>query len=175
MIEVAIASVEAVFDWKGYLEALENGTVEQFLNKKESPMVAMDRLDDTEDEEEDQEQKGLTRQRKEEAPKPVAAVKRADRAVRRGQYFHQPEEVREKDTIAESTEETSERIFEESAKSKEEPKEERHQVAALKKAAGVRRPMQPIEELRRDSILMDSVKEDEDDEILSALDKFFEE
>ena len=175
MIEVAIASVEAVFDWKGYLEALENGTVEQFLNKKESPMVAMDRLDDTEDEEEDQEQKGLTRQRKEEAPKPVAAVKRADRAVRRGQYFHQPEEVREKDTIAESTEETSERIFEESAKSKEEPKEERHQVAALKKAAGVRRPMQPIEELRRDSILMDSVKEDEDDEILSALYKFFEE
>ena len=174
MIEVAIASVEAVFDWKGYLEALETGTVEQFLNKKESPMVAMDRLDEIEDEEEDKEQ-GLTRERKEEAPKPVAAVKRADRTVRRGQYFHQPEEVRKKDTITESTEEISERIFEESAKSKEEPKEERHQVAALKKAAGVRRPMQPIEELRRDSILMDSVKEDEDDEILSALDKFFEE
>lgn len=174
MIEVAIASVEAVFDWKGYLEALETGTVEQFLNKKETPMVAMDRLDEIEDEEEDKEQR-LTRERKEEAPKPVAAVKRADRTVRRGQYFHQPEEVRKQDAVAESTEEISERIFEESAKSKEEPKEEKHQVAALKKAAGVRRPMQPIEELRRDSILMDSVKEDEDDEILSALDKFFEE
>lgn len=176
MIEVAIASVEAVFDWKGYLEAVENGTVEQFLNKKESPMVAMDKLDEMEDEEEDKEQKGLTGERKEEAPKPVAAVKRADRAVRRGQYFRQPEEVREKDTVADSTkEETLDRIFEDSVKSKEEPKEEKHQVAALKKAAGVRRPMQPIEELRRDSILMDSVKEDEDDEILSALDKFFEE
>ena len=176
MIEVAIASVEAVFDWKGYLEAMEDGTVEQFLNKKESPMVAMDRLDEMEDEEEDEEQKGFTGKRKEEAPKPVAAVKRADRAVRRGQYFRQPEEVREKDTVADSTkEETSDRIFEDSAKSKEEPKEERHQVAALKKAVGVRRPMQPIEELQRDSILMDSVKEDEDDEILSALDKFFEE
>ena len=47
-------------------------------------------------------------------------------------------------------------------------------VATLKKANRVRRPMQPIEELRRDSILVDSQQDDEEDEILSALDKFFE-
>lgn len=49
-----------------------------------------------------------------------------------------------------------------------------HHVASLKKATGTRHPMQPIEELRRDGILEDSESDDADDEILSALDKFFE-
>ena len=46
-------------------------------------------------------------------------------------------------------------------------------MATLKKAQGVRRPLVAIEEVRRDSILQDA-EQDDDDEILSALDKFFE-
>ena len=47
-------------------------------------------------------------------------------------------------------------------------------MAALKKAQGVRRPLVAIEEVRRDSILEDAEQDDDDDEILSALDKFFQ-
>lgn len=175
MIEVAIASVEAVFDWRGYIEALKNGTVENFQNKKESPMVAMETV----------KEEGETVFDTSKEPKAdtavthrVAAVKKADKTVRRGQYFRQPKraeddfreqkDLQEKKDLADTL---SEKIKNASS---EKTESNVRQVAALKKAAGTRRPMQPVEELRRDSILLDSVQDDEDDEILSALDKFFE-
>lgn len=177
MIEVAIASVDAVFDWRGYIEALNNGTLDAFQNKKESPMVAMNPVKEEESEVSEKETK--------EAPTPhrVAAVKKADKTVRRGQYFRQPKRVEEDieeqkeltDTPSEDNAEGADISLKEKEVSSEKTSGTVHQVAALKKAAGVRRPMQPIEELRKDSILLDSVEEDADDEILSALDKFFDE
>lgn len=168
MIEVAIASVEAVFDWRGYIEAVKNGTVDAFLNKKESPMVAMEPVKEEETKSDTSEKRKTNTT---ETPR-VAAVKRADHTVRRGQYFRQPKreqvDLKEKEDTTERPLETKEKV------SKEKSVANVHQVATLKKASGTRRPMQPIEELRRDSILLDSVQEDEDDEILSALDKFFE-
>lgn len=167
MIEVAIASVEAVFDWRGYLEAVENGNVEAFLNKAESPMAAMETIKA----EKEAESVTFKEQKTDKTDTPrVAAVKKADYTVRRGQYFRQPE--REEVEKTEKEEMTKKSV--EKKETKESSFDMVHKVATLKKAQGVRRPMQPIEEIRRDSILMDSVQEDEDDEILSALDKFFE-
>ena len=100
-------------------------------------------------------------------PHRVAAVKKADKRTRRGAYFHEPvvERKQESDETETDTEKTE----------KTEKKETQvHHVASLKKATGTRHPMQPIEELRRDGILEDSESDDADDEILSALDKFFE-
>lgn len=170
MIEVAIASVEAVFDWRGYIEALNNGTVEAFLNKKESPMVAMEPVKEEESESDAPQEQKVTAS----ATPRVAAVKKADQTVRRGQYFRQPK--REEVDVKENEEQKDKPLKQEEKKksSKEKSTDSTRQVAALKKASGTRRPMQPVEELRRDSILLDSVQEDEDDEILSALDKFFE-
>lgn len=185
MIEVAIASVDAVFDWRGYIEALNNGTLEAFQNKKESPMVAMNPV------KEEEEETDVSEKETKKAPTPhrVAAVKKADKTVRRGQYFHQPkraeddlketEKPQEQKDLTDTTSEEKTDGVDSSLKEKEVSSEKNsgtvHQVAALKKAKGVRRPMQPIEELRKDSILLDSVEEDADDEILSALDKFFDE
>lgn len=184
MIEVAIASVDAVFDWRGYIEAVKNGTVEEFQNKKESPMVAMEPVKKEETASDDSETQKAT----DSATHRVAAVKKADKTVRRGQYFHQAKKAEED---LEGTEDLQNQkdltnkpskqkvdgagtTLEDEDTSSEKTVGAVHRVAALKKASGARRPMQPVEELRRDSILLDSVQEDEDDEILSALDKFFE-
>ena len=98
----------------------------------------------------------------EKGPHRVAVVKKADHTVRRTAYFHD----RQEKGNTKDTEETPVLI--------ERQREPVHKVAALKKAKGVRRPMQPIEEIRRDSILADSEQEDSDDEVLNALDKFFQ-
>lgn len=79
-----------------------------------------------------------------------------------------PQEKEEPEVSSEKNTETK------VAKKRERKASDMPHVAALKKAAGVRRPLQPIEELRRDSFLIDSAAED-DDEILNALDKFFDE
>ena len=86
--------------------------------------------------------------------------------MRRNAYFHAPKEEtkREEKEQDKHTKETL--VLQESSK-------EPRKVATLKKAQGVRRPLVAIEEVRRDSILQDA-EQDDDDEILSALDKFFE-
>lgn len=184
MIEVAIASVDAVFDWRGYIEAVKNGTVEEFHNKKESPMVAMESVKEEEMESDHSE----TQKTNASATHRVAAVKKADKTVRRGQYFSQakkPKRDLEETEDLQKHKDMKNTLSEQKAAGAGIPLEKKdsdskrtdgavHQVAALKKASGTRRPMQPVEELRGDSILLDSVQEDEDDEILSALDKFFE-
>ena len=157
MIEVAIQSVEAVFDWKAYQKEME-------MSEKSS-MVTM-RHPDAEEEEPEV---VVSNKNKTETAQPhrVAAVKKADKRTRRGAYFHEPvvERKQESDETETDTEKTE----------KTEKKEMQvHHVASLKKATGTRHPMQPIEELRRDGILEDSESDDADDEILSALDKFFE-
>lgn len=157
MIEVAIQSVEAVFDWKAYQKEME-------MSEKSS-MVTMRHPDAEEEEPEIV----VSNKNKTETAQPhrVAAVKKADKRTRRGAYFHEPvvERKQESDQTETDTEKTE----------KIEKKETQvHHVASLKKATGTRHPMQPIEELRRDGILEDSESDDADDEILSALDKFFE-
>lgn len=234
MIEVAIASVEAVFDWKGYIEAVQNGKVDEFL-KGQTPVMV--RMDGEEPKKEKVVSASTSKLEDEDKTPRVAAVKRADTNVRHSEYFHDPgryeedslaaldhkmteesepaEELSEAESSLDSacsadmievlssacetdtddtfgieasvTEEKSVFLNEnmdasdlESEKATEVKKVELDKkavqtshVAAIKKAAGVRRPMQPIEELRRESILIDA--EEEDDEILSALDKFFDE
>ena len=182
MIEVAIKSVEAVFDWRGYLAGESDGTLPED-REGATPMVAMEHPDAEEDEEEDLTASGKTKEQ--EAPIRVAVAKRADHSVRRGAYAVTGKtESRKKEKTAiemeevlpeEKKEQTNTDVAQETAKTDVTKSETTvHHVAALKKAAGVRRPMQPVEELRRDSILVDAEQDDDDDEILSALDKFFE-
>ena len=159
MIEVAIKSVEAVFDWKAFVEEINPKKERKVSKRGKSAMVTTKKTtEDTEDVVE-------TEKIQEEKQSPsVAAVKKADRTLRRTAYFHEPE-TREKSAKEQLPEE--EPIFETRSSEPVRP------VAALKKAQGVRRPLQAIEEVRRNQILVDA-EEDEEDEVLSALDKFFQ-
>lgn len=180
MIEIAIWSVEAVFDWKAYIAELEKEK-EQEKKKKEkkendkrhpAPKVTI---------EEDQEQEQKTQDEPDSKTKPkpaavskVAPLKRADATTRRGAFFRDTpkpvEEISDAESVMEEIIEKKEKTKTKKSKSKS----VHSKVAVVKKADKVRRPMQPIEELQRDRILEDAEKEDDDDEILSALDKFFE-
>ena len=166
MIEVAIQSVEAVFDWRSYLAREQEA--EENKDSRRMTMVAMEVPKEIAEEE--YKEKKVQPQ---EARRPVAAVKRADHSVRRGAYFASETSSQ---TAASKKEETKSSSLdrepaeeETKAKASEQPTP----VAAVKRAAGTRKAMQPIEELRRDSILADSEQDDDDDEILRALDKFF--
>lgn len=187
MIEVAIQSVEAVFDWRAYL-AGEDPTVP--MEKKDFVTVKCE-----------EEEVILTEKADHTVTTQPAAAKRADRSARRGRYFSEstrhddkeisPSEGLQTDNVDEvqntevdnNSQQSVETVNTDSSESQTEETMETIQkenegsavkVATLKKANRVRRPMQPIEELRRDSILVDSQQDDEEDEILSALDKFFE-
>lgn len=154
MIEVAIRSVEAVFDWKPYVEMVrEEKDRKTFLRKHKKNRKT------------DKKTEYVAATNKQSAgeeavPHKVAVVKKADHTVRRTAYFRDKTET----TETKDTEDTPVLI----------ERAPVHKVAALKKAKGVRRPMQPIEEIRRDSILADSEEADSDDEVLNALDKFFQ-
>lgn len=187
MIEVAIQSVEAVFNWRAYL-AGEDPAVP--IEKKDFVTVKYE-----------EEEVTLTEQSDHIVTARPVAAKRADRSARRGRYFSEstrykasesnPSDGIQTDNMDEVQKTEADNISQQSVEtvntdSKESQTEETMEniqeknersgvkVATLKKANRVRRPMQPIEELRRDSILADSQQDDEDDEILSALDKFFE-
>lgn len=176
MIEVAICSVEAVFDWKAYIAEVkkEKNSENRKKSKRQlAPKVTI--------EEENEKEINENETKEESAPKtvPVAAtkvapLKRADATTRRGGFLcGTPKSEKEKSDI----ETTMKEIIQEREEAKAEKSKSNDihsRVAAVKKADRVRRPMQPIEELHRDSILEDAEKEDDDDEILSALDKFFE-
>lgn len=174
MIEIAICSVEAVFDWKSYIAELEREKEDKKSQRQLAPKVTI------EDEKENKKQ-NKKQNKKESAPKPepaavakVAPLKRADATTRRGAFFRDtPKSVNEK-SDAETTMEEIIHEKEDKKKKSSKNKDIHSKVAAVKKADKVRRPRQPIEELRRDSILEDAEKEDDEDEILSALDKFFE-
>lgn len=158
MIEVAIKSVEAVFDWKAFIE--ENRSENVKASKKGKSSVITTKVSDEENDKSPE-----TEQTAAEVKRPTVAVaKRADGAVRRTAYFHEPE----KKEIAEQEEQAGEETILENRSA-----EPVRPVATLKKAQGVRRPMQAIEEVRRNQILVDA-EEEEEDEILSALDKFFQ-
>ena len=185
MIEIAIWSVEAVFDWKAYIAEMEKekktkGSKNSKKSKKSenhkknkrelAPEVTIEQEDENE-----------KKSKEESVPKiapavvtKVAPLKRADATTRRGGFFRDiPKPVKdEPDAEAAMKEIIQEKEKEKPQKSKNH--EVHNKVAVIKKADRVRRPMPPVEELHRDSILEDAEKEDDDDEILSALDKFFE-
>lgn len=177
MIEVAIRSVEAVFDWQGYVEEVQAEKEGRTVRRKAAPKVTI--LEDEEAEEKERKEE-VTSERKEQAPqnrRSVAAVKKADRTLRNSGYLKkgkpQKAEVEEENfNPSTENEKKIENVI--SEEEKDTVQTSMPKVATLKKAQGVRRPMQPIEEVRRDSILMDAVEDDDDDEILSALDKFFQ-
>lgn len=170
MIEIAICSVEAVFDWKAYIAEMEREKEEKKSKRQLAPKVSI---------EEEEENKKHDKKESSSKPEPaavakVAPLKRADAATRRGAFFRDtPTPVKEK-SDAETTMEEIIQEKEEKKKKASKSKNVHSRVAAVKKADKVRRPRQPVEELRRDSILEDAEKEDDEDEILSALDKFFE-
>lgn len=152
MIEVAICSVEAVFDWKAYIAELEEEKSAMKSKRRLAPKVVIEE----EPEEEYSPAAGTGETVK------VAPLKKADSGTRRGAFFNDVPEQDNKELIQRiSGEEESDGDIQSKA-------------VAVKRAGKVRRPMQPIEELRKDSILADAEEDDDDDEILSALDKFFE-
>lgn len=169
MIEVAICSVEAVFDWKAYIEQVQKessskkdqkGKADKKKKRKPAPEIVMEQ-EETIEEKFSEEIMPVTATK-------VAPLKRADIGTRRGAFFRDvPKPVKE-ETNAEDT-------MEDILKEKEESHSENvhSRVAAVRKAERIRRPMQPMEEFRRENNLVEQ-EENEDDEILSALDKFFE-
>lgn len=167
MIEVAIQSVEAVFDWKSYVEKVRiEKEHKSHRRRKRTRMVAVENVDADVEEEVESKEDTTGKEENTNTVHRVAVVKKADKNVRRTPYFHAPSQEQEEDHSDEEKKKTS--------KSQESSKEPVHRVAALKKAKGVRRPMVAIEEVRRDSILEDAERDDDEDEILSALDKFFQ-
>ena len=167
MIEVAIQSVEAVFDWQAFVEEVKEEKLHRPHRRKRTRMVAVEEDNASSEEmdnfDTDTEERSVT----EQPVRRVAVVKKADSSVRRNAYFHAPKE----ETKSEETEHDEER---KETPVLQERSNEPRKVAALKKAQGVRRPLVAIEEVRRDSILEDAEQDDDDDEILSALDKFFQ-
>ena len=151
MIEVAICSVEAVFDWKAYIAELEEEKSAMKSKRRLAPKVV---IEESEEEYTPAAEAGETVK--------VAPLKKADSGTRRGAFFN---DVPEQDN-KESGQGTSREV--------ESDDDIQSKAVAVKRAGKVRRPMQPIEELRKDSILADAEEDDDDDEILSALDKFFE-
>lgn len=173
MIEVAICSVEAVFDWKAYIA--EVGKEEKKKDSKKRKRELAPKVEIEKESEKDEPSK------EDSSPKivpaavaKVAPLKRADATTRRGAFFRDVSKPVKDEPDAESAMEEIIQEKEEAKPQKSKNHEIHNKVAVVKKADRVRRPMPPIEELHRDSILEDAEKEDDDDEILSALDKFFE-
>lgn len=155
MIEVAIASVEEVFDWQAYIVEVQKE------NKKKEKIKTIKIKDFGADKEESKEEV------KETSAK-IVPLKRAEGNTRRGAYFN--ETLTSKASKAQSDEM-------EEALSESKTGDMPAKVVAAKKANKIRRPLQPIEEIRRENNMLSTTTvdvDDEDDEILSALDKFFE-
>lgn len=147
MIEVAIASVEAVFDWKAFQEGADS----EFAAAK----ARVNRNGD--------------------APIRPAPVKRAQGKVNRRSGFYEKREKerqeREKRIEAELQQQKGKPAKEKKAnKGKSSKPQEVRRVAVAKKATSKRRPMVAIEEVRRKDNILNF--EEEDDDILRALDKF---
>lgn len=147
MIEVAIASVEAVFDWQAFLD----GENSEFA-------VAKARIN----------------ARRNEPVRP-APVKRAQgKANRRSGFYEKREKERQEREKRLETEiqQRKEKLIKEKEEDKEKSSKTQQvrKVAVAKKATSKRRPMVPIEEVRRKESILDF--EEEDDDILRALDKF---
>lgn len=123
MIEVAIKSVEAVFDWEGYLKDFHSIKIE---NRNTSFASSFE------------EESAATK----EAITKKAVLKKADKSVRK-----EPDLADKKETASGEK-----------------------NVVAVKKATTTRQPLRVIEEFRKETDLLD---EEEEDEVLSALDKFF--
>lgn len=155
MIEVAICSVEAVFDWKAYIAEAKYQSDSEVETKEEK------------------------KTEKESSPRPMTSakivpLKRADTRTRRGAFFRDVQKpVKEESQVEAAMDEIMQE--KEEIHTEETLGSEGHiKVAAVKKAEKIRRTLQPVEENRRDDILADAEEEDDDDEILRALDKFFE-
>ena len=166
MIEVAIQSVEAVFDWQAFVEEVKEERLHKPHRRKRTRMVALEENQSDLEEKDSFDTNAKDNSSTEQPVRRVAVVKKADTSVRRNAYFHAPKEE------AKREEKEQNKDKKETPELQERSKEPR-KVATLKKAQGVRRPLVAIEEVRRDSILQDA-EQDDDDEILSALDKFFE-
>lgn len=181
MLEVAIQSVEAVFDWKAFYEG-GNGVIPM----KEKPSMITSHVQTEADLKEEWTEKSPKANGKPAEHRPVAVLKKASTNVRRGVFFKDVQKKIEEKEVAEDTQKTAEVSNEEEKNlqsinemvakaTKQRDDIGTKRVSVLKKADKVRRPLTPIEELRRDTILQDSEEDDEADEILRALDKFFDE
>ncbi len=147
MIEVAIASVEAVFDWKAFLEGADNefAAAKARVNANGGGPV-----------------------------RPVP-VKRAQGRVNRRSGFYEKREKerqeREKRIEAKLQNQKEVPVNEKKeAKGKAAKSQEAGKVAVVKKATSKRRPVTAVEEIRRKDSILDY--DEEDDDILRALDKF---
>lgn len=166
MIEVAIQSVEAVFDWQAFVEEVKEDRLHKPHRRKRTRMVAVEE-NNANTEEADSFERNVGDNASTDQPiRRVAVVKKADSSVRRTAYFHAPKE----DVQGKEEQNATEKEIPVLQEQNREPRK----AAVLKKAQGVRRPLVAIEEVRRDSILQDVEQDDNDDEILSALDKFFQ-
>lgn len=162
MIEVAIRSVEAVFDWKAYLQEnqaeISNKRALEVLAEKEAKAVeASEEIENEEKEEDDELLAALDK-----------SFDEIDEEALEQNVKKQQEEI-SKVAVAATADKSVRRIVTPTVEKLDfEPTVGK--VAAVKKASGTRQPMRPIEEVRRENVMLDV---DEEDEVLSALDKFF--
>lgn len=144
MIEVAIASVDAVYDWKAFLE----GNDSEFAVTKEVLETNEDRV-----------------------VRPVA-VKRAQGIVNRrsGFYEKREKERQEREKRIESEIQQKKETLKDKKEDTRERTQEVRKIAVAKRATTKRKPMVAIEEIRRKDSVFNF--EEEDDDILKALDRF---
>lgn len=159
MIEVAIASVEAVFDWEAYIGEGKGEKKGSKKKRQPAPKVTVEEEDEIADKQESKEKRVSTVAQ-------VAPLKKADASTRRASYFKEVD-------VTDKKQPQNEKQKEETVVGQESQQKQPSKAVALKKAQKVRRPLQAIEEVRRESNEMLELEEEED-EILSALDKFFQ-
>lgn len=140
MIEVAISSVEAVFDWKEYLNQDNQFHIKTENTKKRSQGVHRVQKKEQEEMDESAATAEVANAEKESVPKKAVAIK-ADHSNR--------EDLKVIPRNNNITTVSS--------------------AVAVKKAKNVRTPLRVVEEMRSNYPIV----EEEDDEVLSALDKFF--